>query len=135
MTWRTEAACADTDTTIFYPAVSTDTTRTRKRITDPYAQARLVCDRCPVKDDCYADAVTTEDHHGFRGGHTPDELHRAIHGPAGTVTRHCAWCGVLFRLGKFHNLRTKYCSNLCRRAQERAVNKQRRRDRGGRAAA
>lgn len=72
--WRDDAACAGLDTELFFPvddrAASVET-------------PRRVCRGCPVRVDCLADALTTEDparRFGIVGGTTPGErrtLHRA----------------------------------------------------------
>ena len=36
--------------------------------------ARVVCSRCPVRDDCLDDALAFGDVHDFRAGQTPKEL-------------------------------------------------------------
>lgn len=138
MTWRQQAACKDVPTEIFYPAASEITKGrppTPDTRPDPYAWARRVCKDCPVQFPCLKEAVDTRDHYGFRAGQTPTEIYVLIHGEISEITKQCDWCGVVFPLGKFHNTRTRFCSKECGRAHDRAVWREKRRERGGRSAA
>jgi WhiB family redox-sensing transcriptional regulator len=67
MDWRHDAACRDEDPELFFP-VSTVGPGARQT-----AQARAVCHRCPVADDCLAFALANGLNHGMFGGMTADE--------------------------------------------------------------
>ena len=134
MTWRDASACRDTDPAVFYPTPDPHA-NARKNRTDPYALARILCDGCPVQADCLQEALDTGDTYGFRGGRTPQDIHVMLYGDLSTIAKECDWCGVRFTLGKYHNMKTRYCSRTCGRAAERAATREKRRDRGGRAVA
>jgi WhiB family transcriptional regulator, redox-sensing transcriptional regulator len=61
-TWIEHATCASTDPEIFFPAKG-----------DPGTQARQVCGRCPVSDDCLAYALASGEESGIWGGLDPGE--------------------------------------------------------------
>jgi WhiB family redox-sensing transcriptional regulator len=61
-TWVEQAACASTDPEIFFPARD-----------DPGTQARQVCGRCPVSDNCLAYALQSGEEFGIWGGLNPAE--------------------------------------------------------------
>jgi WhiB family transcriptional regulator, redox-sensing transcriptional regulator len=61
-TWAEHATCASTDPEIFFPAKG-----------DPGTQARQVCGRCPVSDNCLAYALQSGEEFGIWGGLDPGE--------------------------------------------------------------
>jgi WhiB family transcriptional regulator, redox-sensing transcriptional regulator len=61
-TWVEHATCASTDPEIFFPAKG-----------DPGTQARQVCGRCPVSDNCLAYALASGEEFGIWGGLDPGE--------------------------------------------------------------
>ena len=65
--WRTESACRDIDTNLFFPI----------GVTGPavpqIAAAKSICAQCPVKTECLEFAVTTNQEFGIWGGLTEDE--------------------------------------------------------------
>jgi Transcription factor WhiB len=65
--WRQWAACArpGVDPELFFPEKG-----------GTAAHAKRICAACPVKAPCLADALTTRDEHGVRGGTTPRERRR-----------------------------------------------------------
>lgn len=68
--WASKAACKSLPLSMFFPSAK------GKAPKDPWAEPRKVCDRCPVRDDCLADALRDESvrgAHGMRGGLTPSE--------------------------------------------------------------
>lgn len=67
--WWERAACKGYDLALFFPSAD-------KR--NRYTQARRICAVCPVRAECLADAVATDDAYGMRGGLTPFE--RGWHG-------------------------------------------------------
>lgn len=56
--WMDNAACRDSDPLIFFPLGPGDHT----------AEAAQVCATCPVKTECFDDAMRQRDYHGYRGG-------------------------------------------------------------------
>lgn len=68
------AACYGKPTSIFFP----DLTKRSGRIPeggrpDPYADARPICDRCPVWEACLEFALANRETDGFWGRHDPAE--------------------------------------------------------------
>ena len=73
--WRDHAVCRDLPTAIFYPPEG------GRRHT--HHQALAACAKCPVREDCLADALsyeTTGTIHGIRGGLRPQHRHELITG-------------------------------------------------------
>lgn len=60
--WAARASCAETDPETFFPPHG-----------DPATQARQICARCPVRDDCLAYALDADERFGIWGGLDPDE--------------------------------------------------------------
>jgi WhiB family redox-sensing transcriptional regulator len=65
--WRHQAACVGEDPELFFPLGSGESSR------DQIAQAKAVCDRCPVVGDCLAWALATGQGVGVWGGLDEDE--------------------------------------------------------------
>lgn len=110
MSWHTDAACAGMDPDIFYPNDPQPIGRpTNPAKPDGYAQARTVCGRCPVRDQCLSEAMADEAgngakvRHGMRGGLTPTERYRL-------PWRICRRCNARFAT---HNPRNMTCSAEC----------------------
>lgn len=77
MTWRTSAACAGTDSDVFFPSAAT------VRARGGFREARRICAGCTVVAECLEDALSDRhDLFGFRGGMTPEERSRVRRGPA-----------------------------------------------------
>lgn len=55
--WTDQALCAQVDPEIFFPPRG-----------DMAFPAKRVCARCPVKAECLAEALATDDRYGVRGG-------------------------------------------------------------------
>ena len=67
--WRDNAKCVGVPIHIFFPM-------SRRHTENTWREARLLCERCPVKDDCLALAMSvpsTDDRWGMFGGKTPTE--------------------------------------------------------------
>ena len=60
--WAARARCADIDPEIFFPPHD-----------DPATEARQICARCPVRDECLAYALDADERYGIWGGLDPDE--------------------------------------------------------------
>jgi WhiB family redox-sensing transcriptional regulator len=60
--WTARASCTETDPGIFFPPHG-----------DPATEARQICARCPVRDDCLAYALDADERYGIWGGLDPDE--------------------------------------------------------------
>jgi WhiB family transcriptional regulator, redox-sensing transcriptional regulator len=67
MDWRHRAICASVDPEGFFPVGETGPAD------DQTEQAKSVCRRCPVIDECLAWAVSTGQHDGVWGGLSEDE--------------------------------------------------------------
>jgi WhiB family redox-sensing transcriptional regulator len=60
--WRSRGACLTADPELFFPISSTGTSQEQEE------QAREVCARCLVRDECLAFALRTNQAHGVWGG-------------------------------------------------------------------
>jgi WhiB family redox-sensing transcriptional regulator len=65
--WRTVAECRDEDPELFFP-IGTSGPALRQ-----LAEAKKVCRRCPVADDCLSWAASTGQDAGVWGGFSEDE--------------------------------------------------------------
>jgi len=65
--WRDRAACRDEDPELFFP------TGTDGPALLQVEQAKAVCRRCPVTDECLSWALATGQDHGVWGGTTEEE--------------------------------------------------------------
>lgn len=63
--WRGLAACRNVDTDIFFPSSDLFSNR-----------AKLICSTCPVREQCLAWAVATDQRDGIWGGKTAKERRR-----------------------------------------------------------
>ncbi len=70
--WRNAALCREVDPGLFF---GPDKERERDR-TARTADAMAVCGRCPVSGDCLADALSTKEKFGVRGGVDLEEAER-----------------------------------------------------------
>lgn len=116
MTWRHAAACAGTDPDIFYPVPETPPgRRPAQPKPDYYEQARAICAKCPVRDQCLTEAMAEESGQGsfsrwgMRGGLTPRERYTL-------PWRICKRCGTRFATRK---PRSMTCSAECYAANRR----------------
>jgi WhiB family redox-sensing transcriptional regulator len=67
MDWRHQALCRDQDPELFFPIGTTGPA------TAQVEQAKVVCRRCTVVDDCLTWAVDTGQESGVWGGTSEDE--------------------------------------------------------------
>ena len=67
MDWRQRAACRDHDPELFFPIGTTELALTQ------VDQAKAVCRRCEVRDDCLASAMHSDQDSGVWGGLSDDE--------------------------------------------------------------
>ncbi len=65
--WQAEAACRDSDPSVFFPVSDKDA--------EP---ARAICDTCPVAQECLEWALGTRQPDGIWGGLTPLERQRVV---------------------------------------------------------
>lgn len=68
--WQEQAICPQTDPDAFYPDHPLSAARDAKR----------VCARCPVTQQCLAHALNTDEPHGVWGGKTRSERRRMARG-------------------------------------------------------
>ena len=71
MDWRHDAACRDVDPELFFPIGNTGPALLQ------IEEARAVCRRCPVMNDCLTWAMETGQEHGVWGGLSEDERRAA----------------------------------------------------------
>jgi WhiB family transcriptional regulator, redox-sensing transcriptional regulator len=67
MDWRHRAACRDEDPELFFPMGKSGPA------IQQLAEAKAVCERCPVKDECLRWALETGQNDGVWGGLGEDE--------------------------------------------------------------
>lgn len=73
--WREQAACKGEPGFVFFPE-QVGGPRPEGKPADDYAEARLICGRCPVQTDCLNHALDERETAGMWGGATPPERHR-----------------------------------------------------------
>ena len=67
MDWRSRAACIDVDPELFFPIGTTGSA------VDQTDEAKRVCARCPVREDCLEFALASNQDAGIWGGLNEDE--------------------------------------------------------------
>jgi WhiB family redox-sensing transcriptional regulator len=67
MDWRSQAACTTEDPELFFPIGTTGLA------VDQVDEAKRVCARCPVREDCLEYALASNQDAGIWGGLTEDE--------------------------------------------------------------
>lgn len=65
--WQRRSACKGIDPIVFYPATDEEA-----------ADAKAVCEVCPVQTECLEYAIACREHEGVWGGHTERERQRII---------------------------------------------------------
>jgi len=66
--WEKQAACAVSDPELFFPNPS-----------EPADEAKRICARCPVSEQCLEKALRTGDNeHGIRGGLSPRQRQKLL---------------------------------------------------------
>ena len=63
--WRRDAACRGADTALFFAPHYFERRRDKN---SREAEAKLLCARCTVREDCLAFALSTAEQHGVWGG-------------------------------------------------------------------
>jgi WhiB family redox-sensing transcriptional regulator len=71
--WRAAGACRTADPDLFFPVAIGAAARPQ------VTRALLICDGCPVKQDCLDFALRTREQAGIWGGTTPEERVRVLH--------------------------------------------------------
>ena len=71
--WREQAACREWDFQLKGDPFFTD-----DRGRDPWADARAVCEDCPVRTTCLEAALSRREPHGLFGGLDPDQRRQII---------------------------------------------------------
>ena len=77
--WRTRAACRDSDPELFFPIGSTGMALEQIRA------AKAVCDLCPTRTPCLEFAIATNQEAGVWGGLSEDERRRMRKGQPVTL--------------------------------------------------
>ena len=67
LSWRLKGACRGLDPAIFYPVSEEDA-----------AEAKAVCDNCPVREPCLEWALANREQDGVWGGASERERRRMI---------------------------------------------------------
>ncbi|MCV7361142.1 WhiB family transcriptional regulator [Mycolicibacterium neworleansense] len=67
--WRSRGSCRDADPTVFYGPDRERAAARRRRV----AQAKAICQACPVKRACLRQSLRLAERHGVWGGLTADE--------------------------------------------------------------
>lgn len=67
MEWRRDAACRDEDPELFFPVGTTGSAVTQAK------EAKRICTRCQVREECLEFALSTRQDAGIWGGLTEDE--------------------------------------------------------------
>jgi WhiB family redox-sensing transcriptional regulator len=100
MPWRSRGACVGEDPGIFW---------------DPRVQeARAICGRCPVAQDCLEHALAVSEPGGIWGGLTIRERRALQRGKP--AVRMCAWCNDEFHYMPARGRPSTYCSKACQNA-------------------
>ena len=68
-TWRKRAACRGIDVEIFYPVTEDDADA---------AEAKAICEDCPVRHACLEHALANRERAGVWGGTTERERRRIV---------------------------------------------------------
>jgi len=74
--WRSRAACRSVDPDLFFPSADSGPAYAVQ-----VAEAKAVCGRCPVRDECLVEAIERLPY-GIAGGRTPEERRRYRDRPA-----------------------------------------------------
>lgn len=127
--WMEHALCRQVGSDIFY-AEAPDGLRGKflaAWMKNANAEAKSVCGRCPVRDECLDHALATDERHGIWGGMTPDErrveARRRADRPA---TSHRDACGTRWGYTQHHRAGEAPCepcraANAERRARQRGA--------------
>jgi WhiB family redox-sensing transcriptional regulator len=78
--WQTRAACRGYDANLFF-APSQQESKEEREIRE--SQAKSVCARCPVREECLDFALATREPHGIWGGLNEIERRRKLERRAG----------------------------------------------------
>jgi WhiB family transcriptional regulator, redox-sensing transcriptional regulator len=65
--WMSEAACQGVDPDLFFPERGENTDN---------SEAKAVCRKCPVREDCLEHALVNHEHYGIWGGTSERERKR-----------------------------------------------------------
>lgn len=110
--WQEQAICGQADPELFYPDQGVDN-----------RQAKAMCLRCDVREECLTDALEHRDFWGVRGGFSERELKQIAAGVELAVSKPCPGCGREMP-ARTH---ARYCTQQCanrereRRRRERAA--------------
>jgi WhiB family redox-sensing transcriptional regulator len=70
MAWQERGRCRDLDTELFYPPLESETPRQRRA---RESAAKAVCSGCPVRGECLAWALASDERLGVWGGKSERE--------------------------------------------------------------
>lgn len=73
--WQDDAACKGMPAEVFYPDVQEER---GVDTTEAFAEAKAICEACPVRETCQAESIANREPDGVWGGLTPLERRRVI---------------------------------------------------------
>lgn len=109
--WRDRAACAEHPKDWWY--VERGASGRQSKV----AQARAICNGCPVARQCLDYAMENGERYGMWGGKSVRERRKLLNG--WVITRPCGHCNTPMRItlgGNAGAANVRYCSNACRQA-------------------
>lgn len=129
--WTDDAACTGKTELFFHEHHEPDTTRrgrgglTRTQkdaATKAVADAKAICQECPVRPECLERAITTGETHGIWGGCDEHELRALTRARRRTRRFHRLICDECFEAFLADRTTQRFCGIECARAaQHRAV--------------
>jgi WhiB family transcriptional regulator, redox-sensing transcriptional regulator len=81
--WRDSAACAETETTSFFPSTDETLPSAWGGTSEADREVLALCAGCPVRTECLTHALRTPEAYGIWGGTTPGERESILLGLAG----------------------------------------------------
>jgi hypothetical protein len=117
--WRDHAACAEHPKDWWY--VERGAAGERNKL----AQARAICNTCPVARQCLDYAMENGERYGLWGGKSVRERRKLLKG--WVITRPCAQCGTKMHItlgGRCGVGNVRYCSTACKHAAWNTTNRE-----------
>ena len=111
--WRDRAACEGMGCDLFFPEPTAIPGVQGWRTS--YDAAKVICDRCPVRQECLEEALRYHEAHGMWGGLTPRQRKTEISRRGGERARVCHVCDVEFLAAG----NAFYCDEACRSTARR----------------
>lgn len=70
--WRSQSACLTADPELFFPLSSVGPSL------EQLSEAKMICGKCPVREECLEFALSTHQVHGVWGGTSEDERRKLV---------------------------------------------------------